>query len=171
MLFLLVVAAAMCASCTSTTSISGTTSRSSTVAVPPGWKTYTYGKVRISVPKDWAVVTNYACPGSPSVGTLYLGAPKGPPYASCPSDAGQGDSVTITPLPAGVADQRQCSFKMNGLRVHYGPCTSSNAAGVIFYDIPTLGIRAEGTGGNKENVTGPGTGTVVGRVLHTIRPS
>ena len=166
----LVAAAAMCASCTSTTASSGSTSPRSTVAVPHGWKTYTYDKARISIPSDWAVVTDYFCAGSTSVGTLYLGPPKGPPYASCPSDFRQGDSVTITPLPAGTVDQSQCSIKMNGLRVHFGPCDSSNAAGVIFYDVPTLGVRAEGMGGRSENVTGPGTGTVVGQVLHTIRP-
>jgi hypothetical protein len=168
---LMVVAAALFASCSSTSPSSGKASPRSTVAVPHGWKTYRYGKARISVPADWAVLTNYLCASSTSVGTLYLGPPKGPPYASCPSDVGQGDSVTITPLSPGTADQSQCSFKMNGLRVHYGPRTSSNAAGVVFYDIPTLGIRAEGIGSGNQNVTGPGTGTVVGQVLHTIRPS
>jgi hypothetical protein len=114
-------------------------------------------------------VTDYLCAGSTSVGMLYLGPPKGPPYASCPSDGGQGDSVTITSLPADAIDEPQCSFTMNGLRVRFGPCTSSNAAGAIVYDIPALGIRAEGMGARNQNVTGPGTGTVVGRVLHTIR--
>jgi hypothetical protein len=165
----LVVAAAVCASCTSKTVKSGNTSPRKTTTLPHGWKTYTYEQARISIPRDWAVVTNYLCAGLSSVGTLYLGLPKGPPYASCPSDHGQGESVTITPLPAGTADQSQCSFKMNGLRVHFGPCTSSNAAGVIFYDIPALGIRAEGRGRSNQNVTGPGTRTVVGQVLHTIR--
>jgi hypothetical protein len=122
------------------------------VPVPHQWRTYTYHKAQISIPRGWAGVTNYLCAGSASVGMLYLGRPKGPPYASCPSDVGQGDSVTITSLPADTVDQPQCSFTMNGLRVHYGPCSSSNAAGVIFYDIPTLGIRAEGTGGNNQNV-------------------
>jgi hypothetical protein len=165
----LVVAAATGAWCTSTAGGSGNTSLRKAVGIPRGWKTHTYEKARISIPSDWAVVTNYLCAGSRSVGTLYLGPPKGPPYASCPSDVGQGESVTITPLPAGTADQSQCSFKMNGLRVHFGPCTSSNAAGVIFYDIPALGIRAEGVGSGNQNVTGPGTNTVVGQVLHTIR--
>jgi hypothetical protein len=169
-LALMVVAAAMFASCTSSTPSSAKASLRSTLAVPHGWKTYGYGKAQISVPADWVVLTNYLCASSTPVGTLYLGPPKGPPYASCPSDVGQGDSVTITPLPPGTADQPQCSLKMNGLRVHYGPCTSSNAAGVVFYDIPTLGIRAEGMGSNNQDVTGPGAGTVVGRILHTIRP-
>src|ERR1700722_6412133 len=164
----LLVVAPSCGSCRATTASSRNTSPRSTFAVPHGWKSYAYGKVRISIPSDWAVVTNYICAGSASVGTLYLGPPK-EPYASCPNEVRQGDSVTITPLPAGTADQPQCSFKMNGLRVNFGPCTSSNAAGIIFYEIPTLGIRAEGVGSNNQNVTGPGTETVVGRVLHTIR--
>jgi hypothetical protein len=115
---------------------------------------------------NWVVVTNYLCPDSRSIGTLYLGPSKG---AACSPEIRQGNSVTVTPLPAGTADQSQCSIRLNGLRVYFGPCTSSNAAGVIFYDIPSLGIRAEGMGRGNENVTGPGTGTVVGQVLHTLR--
>jgi hypothetical protein len=167
----LVVVAATGASCTSAAAGSGNTSLKEAVAIPHGWKTYAYEQARISIPRDWTVATHYLCAGSRSVGTLYLGPPKGPPYASCPSDVGQGESVTITPLPAARADQSQCSFKMNRLRVYFGPCTSSNAAGVIVYDIPALGIRAEGMGSGNQNVTGPGTGTVVGQILHTIRPS
>jgi hypothetical protein len=164
----LLIGAGVCAGCT--TASSGRPPPRNTVAIPDGWKTYTYGKAQISAPRDWAVMSNYLCAGLSSNGTLYLGPPKGPPYASCPSDGGQGDSVTVTPIPAGTADQSQCTIKMNGIRVYFGPCGTSNAAGVVFYDIPSLGIRAEGMGGRSENVKGPGTGTVVGQVLHTLRP-
>jgi hypothetical protein len=158
------------AGCSASTTSSGGPPSRSTVAIPDGWKTYTYGKAQISVPGDWAIMSNYLCAGLSSSGTLYLGPPKGPPYASCPSDSGQGDSVLVTPMPAGTNDQSQCTIKINGLRVYFGPCGSSNAAGIVFYDIPSLGIRAVGMGGTSENVTGPGTGTVVGQVLHTLRP-
>jgi hypothetical protein len=167
MLALLLITAGVCAGCS--TSGSAGAPPSSTIAVPHGWKTYTYGKAQISVPSNWAVMTNYPCPGSRSTGTLYLGPPKGPPYASCPADVGQANSVTLTPLPAGALDQSQCAIKMNGLRVYVGPCSTSDAAGIVFYDIPSLGLRADGMGGSGENVTGPGTGTVVGQVLHTLR--
>jgi hypothetical protein len=50
------------------------------------------------------------------------------------------------------------------------PCATSDAAGIAFYDIPSLGIRTQGIGGRDENMTGPGSGTVVGQVLHTLRP-
>jgi hypothetical protein len=102
-------------------------------------------------------------------GGRHLGPPKGPPYASCPADAGQANSVTVTPLPAGAPYQLQCAIKMNGLRVYVGPCSTSDAAGIVFYDIPSLGVRAEGMSGSGDKVTGLGTGTVVGRVLHTLR--
>lgn len=164
---LALIAATVGAGCSTTSS--GRASPSSTVAVPRGWKTYTYGKAQISVPSAWAVITNYACPGSGSTGTLYLGPPKGPPYASCPADVGQANSVTLTPLPAGAIDQAQCAIKVNGLGVYVGPCTTSDPAGLVWYDIPSLGIRAQGMGGSGEDVTGPGTGTEVGRVLHTLR--
>jgi hypothetical protein len=164
----LATVATILGSCSSTPADSRNTSARGSFAVPHEWKSYSYGKARISIPSDWSAVTNYICADSASVGTLYLGPPK-EPYASCPSEVSLGDSVTITPLPVGAVDQPQCSFKMNGIRVNFGPCTSSNAAGIIFYDIPALGIRAEGAGTKDQNVTGPGTGTVVGRVLHTIR--
>lgn len=165
---IVVLLAAACSA--STTSSEGPPPRS-TVAIPDGWKTYTYGKAQISVPSDWAVMSHYLCAGlSPSGGALFLGPPKGGP--DCTAPPGEGDSVAVTTIPTGTADQSQCTIKINGLRVYFGPCGSSNAAGIVFYDIPSLGIRAEGMAGRaeNENVTGPGTGTVVGRVLHTLRP-
>jgi hypothetical protein len=166
-LALLLIGATVGAAWSTTTSAGAPPS--TTAAVPHGWKTYTYGKAQVSVPSDWAVRTNYLCPGSKSTGTLYLGPPKGPPYASCPADVGETNSVTVTPLPAGAPDQSQCPIKLNGLRVYVGPCSTSDAAGIVLYDIPSLGVRAEGMGGSGENVTGPGSGTVVGQVLHTLR--
>jgi hypothetical protein len=162
----LLLAASVCAGCSTTSSVG--TPPSSTVAVPRGWKTYTYGKAKISVPGDWAVVTKWLCPGLSSTDTLYLGLPKG--LAFCPAFVGPGDSIVVTALPIGTAEQSQCRIKMNGLRVYLGPCTSSNPIGVVFYDIPSLGIRAEGMGGIRQHVAaGSGPGTVVGQVLHTLR--
>ncbi len=42
---------------------------------------------------------------------------------------------------------------MNGLAVYVGPCTSSNAAGIVVYSIPALGVQAVGIGTLNENVT------------------
>jgi hypothetical protein len=164
----LVIAATVGAGCS--TASSGGTPPSSTVAIPHGWKTYTYGKAKISVPSNWAVVTDYTCPDTVASGVLYLG-PGNHPGASC-SPSARIDSVTVTPLqplPAGATYPSSCSVKMNGLRVYVGPCTSSNPGGIVIYWIPALGVQAYGMGTNTENVTGPGTGTAVGRVLHTLR--
>jgi hypothetical protein len=108
---------------------------------------------------------NCADPFAP--GTLELGVPK--VLSNCTELPPNLRTVTLTPLPADGAQQSQCAFKMNGVRVYFGPCTSSNPAGVVVYEIPSLGIRAKGMGTGSENVTGPGTGTVVGRVLQTLR--
>jgi hypothetical protein len=43
-----------------------------------GWKTYTYGKVAISIPQSWAVVRDIGCPDSQAPGTLELDWPKVP---------------------------------------------------------------------------------------------
>jgi len=164
----LVIAASLCAGCSTTSS--GGTPPSSTVAVPSGWKTYAYGKAKISVPSNWAAVSDYTCPDTVSPGVLYLGPSKNP-GDSCPAYP-RIDTVTVTPLqplPAGASYPSLCSLKMNGLVVFVEPCTSSNPGGIVIYSIPSLGVRAEGTGTSSENVTGSGTGTVVGRVLHTLR--
>jgi hypothetical protein len=161
----LLLAASVCAGCSGTSPVG--TPPSSTV-VPPGWKTYTYGNARISVPSNWVVVTDYTCPDTVAPGVLYLG-PSRNPGEVCPFTPSI-DTVTVTPLPAGTPDQPQCPIQMNGLRVYLGPCSSSNPIAVVFYNIPSLGIRAEGMGTNSQNVTGSGTGTVVGQVLHTLRP-
>ena len=45
--------------------------------VPQGWKTYTYGSARISVPSDWAVEhRNNICPVRSAPGTLDTAAVK-----------------------------------------------------------------------------------------------
>ena len=161
----LLLAASVCAGCSTTSSVGSPPN--SSVAIPGGWKTYTYGKAKISVPSDWVVVTNYLCPDTVAPGALYLGPSKNLGEV-CPQTPSV-DTVTVTPLPAGAANQSQCTIKMNGLRVYLGPCSSSNPIGVVFYDIPSLGISAEGMGTSSQNVTGSGTGTAVGQVLHTLR--
>ncbi len=156
----ILLAASVCTGCSTTSSV---VPPSSTVPVPRGWKTYTYGKAKISVPRNWAVVTDYTCPDTVAPGVLYLG-PSRNPGEVCPFTRNI-DTVTVTPLPAGTSDQSQCIIKMNGLRVYLGPCGSSNPIGLAFYDIPSLGIRAKGGGSNGQ--TGPGT--VVHKVLQTLR--
>ena len=136
-------------------------------SIPHGWRTYRYGRVRISVPSDWTAVH---CPvlflSAP--GTLDLGKPTVP--TQCPAGFEDGNTVTLSSLPPGDYYAALCpTIRVNGLLVHVGPCGSSNPGGMVFYVIPSLGVQAVGTGTNTENVTGPGTETVVGRVLHTLR--
>ena len=164
----LLVAATLSAGCSTMSSVGAPPS--STVVVPHGWRTYTYGKAAISVPGDWAVVTDHTCPGTTASGILTLGLSKSSgwcPYALTYS------SVTITPLPALLAgatyNTSPCTISLNALRVYVGPCGSSNPPGIVSYAISSLGVEATGTGTITENVTGSGTGTVVGRVLHTLR--
>jgi hypothetical protein len=163
---ILLIAVILGAACSLTTTTTGT---SATHLVPRGWKTYTYGRARISVPNDWAVVTNYNCPGSHPLGVLYLGPPQDP-SASCPFSGSQ-NSVTVTSIASGATYQSPlCSqIRVNGVRVFVGPCGSSNPGGLVIYWVPALGVEAIGMGIISENVTGPGTGTIVGQVLHTLR--
>ncbi len=138
------------------------------VSVPRGWKTYTYGKARISVPGTWAVEHEDDCPVRSAPGTLSLGIPAAP--SVCAALLGAADTVRLVPLSAPNPFVSLCpTIRVHGLSVKVGPCGSSNAAGVVIYWVPALGVQAEGTGSADENVTGPATGTVVGRVLHTLR--
>ena len=166
----LIIAATVCAGCS--TPSSGGTPPSSTVAVPHGWKTYTYGKATISVPSDWAVVSHYVCPDADGPGVVYLGPSENPGASCSPASFHHINTVTVTPLqllPAGATYPSLCSGKVNGLRVYVGPCSSGNPRGIVIYSIPSLGLQAIGSGTSSEDVTGPGTGTVVGQVLHTLR--
>jgi hypothetical protein len=163
----LVIASSLLGTCFS--AIASATMRTSHPAsVPRGWKTYTYGKAIISVPSDWAVERNHACPVRSAPGTLNLGTPKRP--SECPApEYLDANTVRLSPLLPSDLLESCPTISVNGLRVHVGPCGSSDPGGLVYYVIPSLGVQAVGTGTNNENVTGPGTGTVVGRVLHTLR--
>ena len=138
------------------------------VSIPQGWKTYTYRLLRISVPSDWAVEhVNNTCPVRSAPGTLNLSGSK---ISLCYTGTGNANSVTLLSLPADNEYMSLCpTISVNGLAAKVGPCGGSNAAGIVVYWIPALGVQAVGTGTDNENVTGPGTGTVVGRILHTLR--
>ena len=141
----------------------------SIASVPAGWRTDTYGNVKISIPKGWAEQLGQGCPVPGAVGTLNLGDLKR--SNSCPNPTNV-NMVTLMKLPSNVFNGfgRTCPPRsLNGLRIYVGPCTSSNPAGLVYYVVPSLGIEAVGQGTSDENVTGPGSGTVVGRILHTLR--
>lgn len=138
-------------------------------SIPHGWRSYSYQGARISVPNDWAVVRGGNCQNRSTPGTLYLGMPTQPWL--CSSVLANANTVTLSSLPGRVDPfLDSCPrIQVHDLNVMVGPCTSSNAAGIVLYLIPALRLEAEGTGTSGENVTGPGADTIVGRVLHTLR--
>jgi hypothetical protein len=101
--------------------------------VPAGWKTLTYGKVTISVPKSWTVFRGAACPNATAKNALYLGAPDG----ACPYEVGQAtptNFVTVSlvsgPPPNTIDEGCPSRSTVNGLVVDVArSCTSSSSAG------------------------------------------
>ena len=114
---------------------------------------------------------NDGCPHRSSSGTLVLGLPASTTANLCVSGwTINANTVTLSALPTRQLFNQNCpKMEVNGLSVTVVPCTSSNVGGVVIYVIPALGVQAEGTGTSDENVTGPGSGTIIGRILHTIR--
>jgi len=156
---------------TQTTPATATTRTHHSVSIPHGWRSYSFERARISVPSSWAVRHNDGnCPDRSAPGTLVLGPPKRP--ALCSSGMANANTVSLSVLPANDPLVTSCpKSKVNGLVVIVAPCGSSDPAGIVLYLIPALRVQAEGTGTSDEDVTGPGAGTIVGRVLHTIRPA
>jgi hypothetical protein len=152
--------------CGSTTTTVATTTTPPTASIPSGWKTYAYGKAKISVPPSWILVSSQGCAESSAPGVLALGAPRS--LANCPVG---GNSIVVSSLPSGDAKAMSLcpAITVNGLRVHVLPCTGSNPRGIVQYLVPALGIEAVGAGAAGEDVTGPGADSIVGQVLHTLR--
>ena len=161
---LVAIGSAACGS--SEVTAAATTQPKNDVTIPAGWKTYSYGQAKISVPERWQVATHKGCTNGSAPGLLVLGVPH--VLTHCPVMV---NTVYLQPLSSGTKDLLAAcpAITLNGLRVHVGPCSSSNASGLVNYSVPALNIEAVGTGTNSENVSGPGTTTVVGRVLHTLR--
>ncbi len=135
--------------------------------VPEGWDTYTYGEANISVPSDWIVVTNYACPEPKDPGTLFLGPPTGPGEV-CPQYLLSVDSVTLRPVPLDPSDACTRTGEINGLLVDIIPCASSNTTSFTAWTVPSLGIEAVAARAEGGSV-GFRSSTVVQSVLHTLR--
>lgn len=173
---LVVVAGAslVLAGCSSSDAPGQPTSASSlTAQLPNGWRTQVYGKAALSVPANWTVALDAACPPNAASGTLYLGRPPNPTF-SCPATHVSHATVTVTSLgmpglgnPPGTAG---CSPQtVNQLRVFVGPCDrSGNPGGTTTWTIPALGVQVVATTSDL-TYTGVRTDSVVGRELHTIR--
>ena len=144
------------------------------VQVPTGWSTYVYGKAAISVPATWSVVLDANCPAPTQAGTLFLGSHRDPGLF-CPAARSSGPTVTVTNLgmpglQTGPAQPDDCNpITVNRLRVLVGPCERTrNTGGLTTWTIPALGSQAVATTSDSGAV-GTSPGTVVDRVLHTIR--
>jgi len=154
----LVVASSVLGACSTSTTVSKS---SHPISTPQGWRTYTYGKARISVPSEWAVERNAVCPINSAPGTLSLGNPKR--YSGCPDAHSDDNRVILSSVEhfSSAHFSSQCpAIRVNGLRAYVGPCESSDADGHVSYWIPSLGLTAIGVGADM---------TVVSRVLHTLR--
>jgi len=143
-----------------------TTTTTGAVVIPVGWRTYTYGRVAVSVPADWAVTTGDRCAVGAASGLLVLGPPGR--LSDCPTGVA---SVVVAPIPAGAATETAAcpSIVLHGQRATVVPCHPGAGTSIVQYLLPSLGIEAVGNGTPGEDVSGPGTGTVVGQVLHTLR--
>src|ERR1022692_825103 len=123
----LLVAAVICTACSSTSTGSGGSLPSSTLAVPTGWKTYAYGKAAISVPSDW-VVTGNGCGVGTAPGTLLLGLPKVLP--SCPMDQNGQNEVTLD-SPSSPVTSSEASTVVNGLQAYPIPVGDPGGPGGV----------------------------------------
>jgi len=166
----LFVTAAVSAACTSTTvspvpSVTPRNSTSRSVAIPSGWKTYTFGKAAIAVPSDWAVATGYSCPEPKKPGTLFLG-PSRNPDATCPMYSVSVDSVTIAPSPLRPGDACTRSVQVNGLVVDVVPCATAGV-GITYWTVPSLGVQIAATQADG-TIVGTKSSSLDGQVLHTL---
>ena len=137
------------------TAASGT---ASTVSVPSGWKTYTYGKLALAVPATWAVKHDTACQTGGGEGLLLLGRPTNP--SSCTPPRAPTNLVAVTQFQGKVTKYivgiRPVS--LNGVPVYYEPINPGGGqVGGGEWFIPSLGVQVV--------ITGPDTDQI-GRMLH-----
>jgi hypothetical protein len=145
---LLLNVALMLAACSTTTTRSSPTT---TVAVPRGWKTYTFEQAAISVPADWAVEHNANCPDSQAPGTLMLGFPT--VHVQCTGDSSSTYGVRVTPLSGGDETSASGGTKINGIPVEVGFGSPMN----LQWSVSTLGVSITASG------------PLANRILHTLR--
>ena len=144
----LLLVASVCAGCSTTSSVG--TPPISTVAVPSGWKTYTYGKAKISVPGDWVVKYDTDCPNAAPTGALLLGSSTAP--GSClpfqiPNGVVRvdrlGAKASAWSVPAG-----QKPVSVNGIPVYVGYGSPST----IQWTVPSLDVQVTGAGPDSNRV-------------------
>jgi hypothetical protein len=119
------------------------------VPVPRGWKTYTYGKAAVSVPADWAVTHNSACPNTTAAGILLLGSST----VSCVDYHYSSTSVAITTMQASAGYVLTNPTMVNGTPVYVQFGSPSR----IVWVIPSLDVVVAAAAPNAN------------LILHTIR--
>jgi hypothetical protein len=120
-----------------------------TVPVPAGWKTYTFGAAAISVPSTWAVERNTNCPDGQAVGTLLLGIPKA--LENCPALPASLTYVTVSTPSTTSGSSTSPGEKptiVNGVPVYPGFGSPSS----IEWFVPALGVQIYGAGAGVEAV-------------------
>jgi hypothetical protein len=149
---LLLLAASVCAGCSTTSSVG--TPPSSTVAVPHGWKTYTYGKMAIAVPSNWAVKHDTNCPNAAAPGTLLLGLPA--VIEQCAAFQYPMSVVTVSQLSSETSTTSvpvgQKPVTIKGIPVYLGFGSPS----MVQWTVPSLDVQITGTGPDSS------------RVIHTL---
>jgi hypothetical protein len=139
------------AACGGSTTASSTTT---TVSIPSGWKTYTYGKMAIAVPSNWAVKHGTNCPNAAAPGTLLLGLPA--VLTQCAAFQYPTSVVTVSQLSSETSTTSvptgQKPVTINGIPVYLG----FGSLTMVQWTVPSLGVQITGTGPNSS------------RVMHTL---
>ena len=145
-----VIVAILLAACGTSTASPPTT----TVAVPRGWKTYTFEKAAISIPADWAVGNN-DCGDYQGPVTLILGHPKGAMACPAISRSSTNTNTTIVDVASMSDTSAPTNTMVNGEPVDIG----FGSPIAIQWNAPTLGVRISASG------------PLANRILHTLRPA
>lgn len=126
------------------------TYRAGHVAVPRGWKSYSYGGATISVPRGWAVKHNANCPNTSASGALLLGYPK--VLTNCANYQFPLNFVALyQPNPTNTTTATPLT--VNGVPVEVLQTSTTFAV----WSVPSLGIEITGDGAESA------------RIMHTLR--
>jgi len=130
--------------CDTTTATTGRTSPGTVVAVPPGWKTVTFARMAIAVPRGWVVKHGSACPSGAPDGALLLDVPSDPTSCTAfevpPSVVGVQQLSTETSTTLIPSGERAVS--VNGVPVYLG----FGSVTTLDWTVPALDVQITGSG-------------------------
>ena len=129
---------------------SGSTTTSTRVSIPSGWKTYTDGKMAIAVPSNWVVKHDTDCPNAAPAGALLLGLTTAP--GSCIPFEIPSNVVRVERLSAETSTTTvpvaQKAVIINGIPVYLGFGSPS----MVQWTVPSLDVQITGTGPDSNQV-------------------